>query len=55
MCYLGDLAPGERRRLVLPCTAIFAGSFTGQASRAYPYYDDELVAYAEPVVVRIGP
>ena len=51
--YRRGLAASEALELPIRLVAAVAGSYTGPASRAYPYYTDELKAWAEPLRVEV--
>ena len=51
--YWRGMAPQQHLELELDVTAAVPGSFTGDASRVYPYYGDELKAWAPGVSVRV--
>jgi len=51
--YWRGLGPGQEVTLMLETTAAIPGSYTGQASRAYLYYTDEVKVWAKGMVIRI--
>jgi hypothetical protein len=51
--YWDGLHADEAHEVVLDLVAAVPGTFTGPASSAYPYYDDDELAWAEGLVVRV--
>ncbi len=52
--YWRGLRANESRSVLLPCLATVPGSFTGPASRAYPYYGDEDKSWAKGLSLSIS-
>lgn len=51
--YFRSLPPGNTE-LHLQLSAVLPGNFTGPASRAYGYYEDDLQSYSAPLNITIG-
>ena len=51
--YWRRLAPGQTSRVAVDLVAEYPGTFTGPASRAYCYYDDEAKHWVEPLPIRV--
>lgn len=53
--YWDGIAPGEVHELALDLLAEVPGTFTGPASQAYPYYDDQARSWTAGLPVTIAP
>ena len=53
--YLRGLGAGDAVEWPIRLTAAVAGRYTGPASRAYPYYTDELKTWVDPLRVDVTP
>ena len=51
--YLTGMEPGEARHLALDLVAYLPGRTNGAASRAYPYYSNDRISWAEPLRVQV--
>jgi len=53
--YLRDMKPGEVKHIPLDLVAVVPGRYTGPASSAYLYYNDQAKAWTEALAVTIDP
>jgi hypothetical protein len=53
--YFRDLKPNEVKQIPVDLVAVVPGKYTGPASSAYLYYDDQYKTWADPLAVAIEP
>lgn len=53
--YWRQLVAGSRTDLAIDLIAAVPGSYTGPAGRAYPYYNDRLATWIDPLAIEITP
>jgi uncharacterized protein YfaS (alpha-2-macroglobulin family) len=53
--YLRDMKPSETKELAIDALASVPGRYTGPASSAYLYYDDQYKSWTDALVVGIEP